>query len=162
MNFYALDFGDFTREVRALNDQHAAASGRSILKRWNQPRCTIYRTNPFNSTFKKKVETVTNENYDPEQPSLTEDPLHLYLSEETKKEKKRKRSARKAGDKTASAPRKKFKVPLRAIAEKMETDPAVLRRKLRKSDIEKPDGGWGWDSWDDPAVQEILTWKKAK
>lgn len=161
MNFYAIDFGGFTKEVRALNDQQAVASGRSVLRRWNQPRCTVYRTNPFNSTFKKEVGTVINENYDPEQPSLTEDPLHLYLSEEPKK-KKRKRSTRKGGSQTTTAPRKKFKVPLRAIAEKLETDPAALRRKLRKSDIEKPAGGWGWDSWDDPAVQEILTWKEAK
>lgn len=158
MNFYAVEFQNgFIKEIKTINDDIALKSTQSLIRRWNQPSGIVYRTNPYNPQQKRNLGIVTNPEYNPNEPSLTEDPRHLMIREPQPAEKKRKK-VKKAATKNRGR-RSTFKVPLSAIAEKMGTDAAVLRRKLRKSNITKPDGGWGWNSWDDPAVKEILTWK---
>jgi hypothetical protein len=129
-----------------------------MMKRWNQPSCTVYKM-----TLKKDLKSIAelvNEEYDPEKPILTADDIKPTV----KPERKKKRSNRKVASSTATkgstgGGSSVYKVPLAAIAEKLDKDPAALRRKLRKSNIEKPDGGWGWDDWNDPAVKEIMSWR---
>lgn len=154
MNFYIVEFNSCSKEIRAINDQAAVNFAKGMLKRWNQPSCKVYRTNPF-SGKRRKVLEVQYSFYDPSKPSLTQDNIRELIPEEKPKKSKRERAAkakRKGGKRVSHA------VPLSAIAEKLGKDPAAIRRKLRKLDIPKPEGGWGWDSWDDPTVQEILSW----
>ena len=163
MNFYSIEFQDgYTKEVQNLNDNQAVKMAQSILRRWNQPGCKVYRTNPYNSNKKRLVGEQVNSDFNPDLPVLYKDPIDKIIA--SKPEPKRKKSVNKKGKKSQSgnSGRKiKYQVPLSAIAEKLGKNPAALRRKLRKSGIQKPEGGWGWDSWEDPVVQEILTWKEA-
>lgn len=161
MNFYSIEFqGGYTKEIQNLNDNQAVKMAQSILRRWNQPSCKVYRTNPYNSNKKRLVGEQVNYGFNPDLPVLYKDPIHKIIASKPE----RKKSVNKEGKKSQSgnSGRKiKYQVPLSAIAEKLGKNPAALRRKLRKSGIQKPEGGWGWDSWEDPAVQEILTWKEA-
>jgi hypothetical protein len=157
-------------EVKALHETQGMQRGEALARRWNQPSCTVYRINPHNATKDKKVlAMIENDNYNPELRTKTNDneiiAAHNAAAQD-KVKKKRKKKDPSSGKKvarpdgstaTVSSP---HTVPLAAIAEKIDKDPAALRRKLRKSDIDKPQGGWGWSSWEDPAVQEILSWGK--
>lgn len=158
MNFYKVEFLDgFTKEIKSLNDDQALKMANSIIRRWNQPGCTVYRTNPYNSNKKRKIGTIKNDQYNPEEPTLQKDPLHTIVAEKAEKKKRtRKTSSKKPSGNTGK--RQDFKVPLAAIADKIGKNPAALRRKLRKLGVQKPEGGWGWDSWEDPLVQEMLNW----
>lgn len=154
MNFYKVEFGNCSKEIKALNDQMAVNFAKRMLERWNQPGCKIYRTNPFSNKRRKVLEIQYNF-YDPSKPILTQDNIRALIPGEKPKKSKRERTAKKGrkGEKRIN-----YAVPLSTIAEKIGKEPAAIRRKLRKLGIPKPEGGWGWDSWDDPTVQEILSW----
>jgi|SRR5690606_20669398 len=156
MNYYMIIFQDGQKkEFKALNDDQAIKRTDSILRRFNQPEGHTYRTNPYNARQKRKIGSRQNPEYNPEKESITKDPAHLLIKREPEKPKKKRRvSATVSG-----APRTNFTVPLKEVAEKMGVEPATLRRKLRRSEIQKPEGGWGWDSWEHPDVREILSWK---
>jgi len=156
MNFYMVEFGNCSKEIRAINDQIAVNFAKRMLERWNQPGCKVYRTNPFSNKRRKVLEIQYNL-YDPSKPSLTQDNIWELISVEKPKKSKRERAAKteRKGEKRVN-----HAVPLSAIAEKIGKEPSAIRRKLRKLGIPKPEGGWGWDSWDDPIVKEILSWRE--
>jgi len=156
MNFYIVEFNSCSKEIRAVNDQAAVNFAKGMLKRWNQPSCKVYRTSPF-SGKRRKVSEIQYSLYDPSKPSLTQDNIRKLIPVEKPKKSKEKRATKmeRKGEKRVNRA-----VPLSAIAEKIGKDPAAIRRKLRKLGIPKPEGGWGWDSWDDPTVKEILSWYK--
>ena len=156
MNFYTVEFDNCIKEIRAINDQSAVNLAKGMLERWNQPSCKVYRTNPFSKERRKLLE-IEYSLYDPSKPSLTQDNIRELISVEKPKKSKRERAAKA---KRKGGKRVSYEVPLSDIAEKVGKDPAAIRRKLRKLGIPKPEGGWGWDSWDDPTVKEILSWFK--
>lgn len=158
MNFYMVEFQNCSKEIKATNDQIAVSFAKGMLRRWNQPGCKIYRINPFSSkNERRKISEIQYDLYDPSKPSLTQDNIRELIPVEKPKKSKRERVAR---TKRKGEKRVNHAVPLSAIAEKIGKNPAAIRRKLRKLGIPKPEGGWGWDSWDDPIVQEILSWRE--
>ena len=160
MNFYMIEFENCSKEVKAANDQIAVSLAKGMLRRWNQPSCKIYRINPLsNKNECRKISEIQYDLYDPSKPSLTQDDIRALIPMEKPKKPKRERVAR---TKRKSGKRVNYAVPLSAIAEKIGKKPAAIRRKLRKLGIPKPEGGWGWNSWDDPIVQEILSWKESR
>lgn len=158
MNFYLVEFGNCSKEIKALNDQSAINFAKEMLKRWNQPGCKIFRTNPFSNKRRKVLEMQYNL-YDSSKPTLTQDNIRELTPAEKPKKSKKQRAAKER--KGGNEKRVSRAVPLSAIAEKTGKEPAAIRRKLRKLGITKPEGGWGWDSWEDPTVQEIISWAQS-
>lgn len=159
MFFFQIDFNDGrAHEYQASNEQIAVHWGKQKMRSWNQPSAIISRTAPNRPEFKKVLTNVENPEFDPTQPRLEKDPRYEYRVP-TRKVRKRKDGSKSSG---TTGPRVTHPVPLKAIADKLEVSPTVLRRKLRSADIEKPSGGWGWDSWEHEDVNQILSWYQKK
>lgn len=162
MNFYKIQFQSGKKiEIKAGTDDQAVKRASNLITRWNQPNAIIFRVNPFNAAKTREISTLHNGQYNSGEPSLESDPKELYIShQDEKKARKNKRRERKSGSGEAksSGSRNNFEVPLKDVAEKAGVKPTALRRKLRGSDIVKPEGGWGWNSWEHPDVVTILEW----
>lgn len=84
---------------------------------------------------------------------------------DSKKEAKKRRKPRKAKSsdkKESKKASKKAKAPegsttLAAICEELGVEPRIARRKLRNSDITKPEAGWAWtDAKEIKKVKELI------
>lgn len=159
MNFFQIQFENGkSLEIKAHDDEQGILRGSSLIKRWNQPSAQVFRTNPYNAEFRKHLATHINEDYDPTQPTLDKDPIIPYKEKATKKKTRKERiPGEKVASKT-SGPRSNHLVPLKDLAERLAVEPGAIRRRLRSANIEKPAGGWGWTSWEDPTVKQIESW----
>lgn len=157
MNFFQIQLENGKSvEIKAYDEEQGILRGMGLIKRWNQPRAEVFRTSPYDTTFRKSLVYHINPDFDPNKPILDKDPVFSYKEKASKK-----RKVRIPGDKVANAssgPRTNHEVPLKDLAESLGVQPGAIRRKLRSADIEKPAGGWGWTSWEDPTVIQIKEW----
>lgn len=160
MNHYHITFKSGKQmEFQAFDNEQAMKRADSWLKRWNHPSATIERVNIMNPSQKIYIGLVENDTYDAAQPSLTQDPEYLYKRPEpTKKPKSAAKTA--TGERKPSEPRSTHAVPLASLADQLGVPATSIRRKLRSSKVEKPTGGWGWDSMEDSTVVQIIEWFK--
>jgi len=161
-NYYLVEFQDQgpARELRSPHDKAAINRARSMMVRWNRNGFKIFRVNPFNGD-RREIGSFDNPNFDPEKELLTEDIIADYIpvAEREKGRKKSKRTSNgRQGNNADLPPAPDFEVTIKDLAEKANTTPTAIRRKLRNSGIEKKYSRWGWNDWNDPEVQTILKW----
>lgn len=161
MNFYQIQFANGKSfELKAYDDNQGDLRGKALILRWNQPSAEVFRTNPYDANFRKPVSSLVNESYDPTKPTLDRDPAYLHEPMKKKKSTKvrKERIKKEKSDNPNAGPRSTHLVPLKELADKLGIEPGSIRRKLRSANTEKPEGGWGWTSWEDPTVIQIQEW----
>lgn len=121
---------------------------------------------------KKPMDKELKEALDEIEREINNQPEENIMAEAKKREKPTKAKSTKGKDKKVSKVTKEEKPATKkstkggytatTLAEEIGVSPGELRKKLRDSGIEKPEGGWVWNKKTDPQIKEIKQLFKAQ